>query len=275
MEEKKPLDSRSLSHTSKEPEAQVWAQIGTSSYDPPIKPAPAIATDKAPSTTPTTKENGVPKENSTTSSQEKATEEAPEPQKETETKPEESSKGSEEKKNGSPPTKRKSNTLGDGFENTEGESKSKRSRSRSRERRRRSRSPLRSDYSTSSMNQKDIRSRVFIGHLNTTECSKKDIEEMFGPYGKINGINLQHGYGFVQYDNEDSVKEAIKKCHNTTFLGARIGSLLSPMSIVLLTVFDPYLFNCKARLNLMFSISYSGGQASSTPTTGRYVTSLQ
>ena len=221
MEEKKPLESRSLKHTSKEPEAQVWAQIGTSSYDPPIKPAPAIATtDKAS----TSKENGVPTENTTSIQEEEATEAAQEPQKEAENGKD---KVPEEKKSNSPP-KRKSNTLGDGFETTESESKPKRSRSRSRsrsrERRRRSRSTERRDYSTSSMNQKDIRSRVFIGHLNTSECTKKDLEELFGPYGKISGVNMQHGYGFVQYDNEESVKEAIKKCHNTTFMGSRIGS---------------------------------------------------
>lgn len=213
------MDSRSLTHTSKEPEAQVWAKIGTSSYDPSIKPAPAIAMDK-PSTLATTKENGIPREIIT---QEKATAETQEPRKETEGKAEENGKA-EEKKGNSPP-KRKSNTLGDGFDTNESESKEKRSRSRSRSRERRRRSPeKRSDYSTSSMNQRDIRSRVFIGHLNTSECSKKDIEEVFGPYGKITGINLQNGYGFVQYDNEESVKEAIKKCHNTTFMGSRIGS---------------------------------------------------
>lgn len=216
MEEKKPLDSRSLSHTSKEPEAQLWAKIGTSSYDPSIKPAQAIASEKnsAP-----TNDNGA----------QEATEATQEPQEETKT---DTDAQAEEKKAETLP-KRKSNTLGDGFDANGSEEKKEsrsRSRSRSRERRRRSRSPpdKRHDYSTSSMNQKDIKSRIFIGHLNTTECTKKDVEEVFGPYGKINGINLQNGYGFVQYENEDSVKEAIKKCHNTTFMGSKIGKRHPP-----------------------------------------------
>ena len=76
---------------------------------------------------------------------------------------------------------------------------------------------------TNSGNPKMVRARVFVGHLNTEKASKKDVEDLFGPYGKVIGVSLQHGYGFVQYESEEEAKKAIRELHGTHFCGMRMG----------------------------------------------------
>ena len=76
---------------------------------------------------------------------------------------------------------------------------------------------------TNSGNPKMIRARVFVGHLNTEKASRKDVEDLFAPYGKVYGVSLQNGYGFVQYEREDEAKRAIKELHGTHFCGMRMG----------------------------------------------------
>lgn len=221
MEEKKPLESQSLTHTSKELEGQVWAQIGTSSYDPSKKQA---STDKPA----TTVENNAPiedpveAENGDTSTTEEPADDCNDSKADS-TKSENETEA--KKPNNGDITERKNrNILGDGFESKD---KRSRSRSRSHERKRRS-SPGRrnkpfTDYSTNSRNITDLRSRVFIGHLNTEVSTKEEVETLFKPYGKILGVNLQSGYGFVQFEDEESVKMAIKQVHGTKFKGIQLG----------------------------------------------------
>ena len=79
---------------------------------------------------------------------------------------------------------------------------------------------------TSSMDAKAIRSRVFIGHLNTDRCSRRDIEKVFSKCGKIEAISLLQGYGFIQFDNEESARKAIDDIHGTPFLGMKLGRQL-------------------------------------------------
>lgn len=244
MDEKKPLESRLLSHTSKEPEAQVWAQIGTKSYDPPLPSNDKVTKpqkDDSPlKKTPTKEktENGTPegsleKEDTGNQDVQYFIDTGVEPAK---------SEGTEEK-DASKPTeslpKSKSLALADGFENTPEETKEtkekkenndakekSRSRSRSRERKRSKRSPNRKyipDYTTNSNNPDDVKSRVFVGHLNTDACEKSEVEDLFKPYGKVLGITLQNGYGFVQYEDEKSVKDAIKHLHATMFHDRQLG----------------------------------------------------
>ena len=219
MEEKKPLESRSLTHTSKEPEGQVWAQIGTTAYDPPIKSEP----------------NGLlgdgGKQQSINAS--KPTDgEAGDLELQVDVKDEPLQAEATEKEaecNKSDIPEVKKNTLGDGFDtelhsNITSKKKEERSRSRSRSRsRERKKDDSFSRDRTNSHDPRQIRSRVFVGHLNTSECKKDMLEKLFAPYGKITGVNVQNGYGFVQFEEEDSVKAAIKELHGTTFCGTKIG----------------------------------------------------
>jgi RNA recognition motif-containing protein len=233
MEEKKPLESK-LTHTSKEPEAQVWAQIGTKSYDPPVQSNDKIAKKEEPPA----KENGegaqAVESTETPEVMDVGTTESEKPNEEEKT---EDAEQKEEPKAKELP-KSKSFTVGDGFvepsTNSEeksgdddakgGDKRDSRSRTRSRSReRKRSPGSKYNDYTTNSSDPRDVRSRVFIGHLSTDNCTKQEVDDLFQPFGKVLGINLQNGYGFVQYENEKSVKEAIKHLHATVFHGDKLG----------------------------------------------------
>ncbi len=96
-----------------------------------------------------------------------------------------------------------------------------RSRSRSREKRRQDR--FRDIKDTSSDNPDMVRSRVFVGHLDTDKVSKDEVQRLFSPYGRVIGVALHKGYGFVQYDNAESAKAAIKEAHGTPVEGMKIG----------------------------------------------------
>lgn len=227
MEEKKPLESRSLSHTSKEPEAQAWAQIGTSSYDPPKAEEAAAADEKklnngdqkGASSNATTEQAAT----SATGSAEREAGADLELHVDPNSEPIQSEGEKAEnatKKESSDGKKR--NVLSDGFGN--GKDETRRSRSRSKERdRSRSRERRVYDDRTNSKDPKFIRARVFVGHLNTDECTREDVEKLFSPHGRIIGVNLQNGYGFVQYEDEASAKTAIKELHETTFFNTKLG----------------------------------------------------
>ena len=128
-----------------------------------------------------------------------------------------------------------------------------RSRSRSHERRRRERH--RDQRDTSSDNPDMIRSRVFVGHLDTDKVTKDEVHRLFAPYGRVIGVALHQGYGFVQYDNADSAKAAIKEAHGTPVAGMKIGELYCLM----LSVPYPYSHSLYIRHTYMHeSTLYSG-----------------
>lgn len=54
-------------------------------------------------------------------------------------------------------------------------------------RRSRSQSPGRYSRSCSSNDPRDLERRIFVGNLPTSDMEKKDLEDMFSPYGKILG----------------------------------------------------------------------------------------
>lgn len=76
---------------------------------------------------------------------------------------------------------------------------------------------------TSSMDSRSIRSRVFVGHLNTDRASRRDLEKLFNNCGKVVAISLLSGYGFIQFDNEESALKAIDDVHGTPFFGMKLG----------------------------------------------------
>ena len=252
MEEKKPLESRSLTHTSKEPEGQSWAQIGTAAYDPPISKSASSSS----TTTEKLNNGGVASDEGSNSAQEESTAKASQPEKnssdgigdeasdlelhvdvnaepsQAEATEKEAAEVEDKKKDAT--ENRKRSILGDGFESKledekSEESRSRRDRSRSRSRDRdRDRRSWRDVDRTNSNDPRSVRSRVFVGHLNTadSECSREAMEKLFSPFGKVMGINLQNGYGFVQFEEEDFAKAAIKELHGITFCGTKIGKFL-------------------------------------------------
>nr|XP_023652389.1 nuclear receptor coactivator 5 isoform X2 [Paramormyrops kingsleyae] len=56
--------------------------------------------------------------------------------------------------------------------------------------RRRSRSASPAHHTTNSNDPRDLERRIFVGNLPTTLMDRKDLEDLFSPYGKINDINM-------------------------------------------------------------------------------------
>jgi len=54
------------------------------------------------------------------------------------------------------------------------------------------------------------KSRLFIGNLPLKNVTKEDLFRIFHPYGHILQINIKNAFGFIQYDNHQSVVDAIK-----------------------------------------------------------------
>ncbi|KAM6928355.1 LOW QUALITY PROTEIN: nuclear receptor coactivator 5 [Xenentodon cancila] len=76
--------------------------------------------------------------------------------------------------------------------------------------RRRSRSPSPGRFSRtcSSNDPRDLERRIFVGNLPTSDMSNKDLEDLFSPYGKIVGVSLFRGYGFVQFERVEEAEAA-------------------------------------------------------------------
>ncbi|XP_048054554.1 nuclear receptor coactivator 5 isoform X2 [Megalobrama amblycephala] len=55
---------------------------------------------------------------------------------------------------------------------------------------RRSRSSTPPSYTTNSNDPRDLERRIFVGNLPTAHMAKKDMEDLFRPYGKIQDVNM-------------------------------------------------------------------------------------
>ncbi|XP_015249598.1 PREDICTED: nuclear receptor coactivator 5-like isoform X2 [Cyprinodon variegatus] len=75
-------------------------------------------------------------------------------------------------------------------------------------RRSRSSSPVRFSRTCNSKDPKDLKRRIFVGNLPTSDMTNKDLEELFAPYGKIVGVSLLRGYGFVQFERLEDAESA-------------------------------------------------------------------
>ena len=76
---------------------------------------------------------------------------------------------------------------------------------------------------TSSMDPKMMNSRVFIGNLAADRVKRQDVVKLFEPYGKVLGVSLHKSYGFVQFDDEENAKKAVKAIDGSVVEGLRIG----------------------------------------------------
>ncbi|XP_040888873.1 nuclear receptor coactivator 5 isoform X3 [Toxotes jaculatrix] len=75
-------------------------------------------------------------------------------------------------------------------------------------RRSRSTSPGRYSRSCSSNDPRDLERRIFVGNLPTSDMEKKDLEDLFSPYGKIVGVSMFRGFGFVQFERVEEAEAA-------------------------------------------------------------------
>lgn len=68
-------------------------------------------------------------------------------------------------------------------------------------------------------------SRIFVGHLQTDDVTKLELEEHFVKYGTVIASTINRGFGFVQFEDEQSAQKAIQNENGAMFKGRRIGML--------------------------------------------------
>ncbi|XP_072308193.1 nuclear receptor coactivator 5 isoform X2 [Eucyclogobius newberryi] len=89
-------------------------------------------------------------------------------------------------------------------------------------RRSRSPSPGNASHPCNSSNPRDLERRIFVGNLPSSEMDKKDLEEMFRQYGKILGVSLLRGFGFVQFERVEEAEAAKAGHKGRIFKGYKI-----------------------------------------------------
>ncbi|XP_072767856.1 uncharacterized protein Neos isoform X2 [Anoplolepis gracilipes] len=65
-------------------------------------------------------------------------------------------------------------------------------------------------------------SRIFVGHLQTDDVTKLELEEHFSKYGTVIASIINRGFGFVQFEDEQSAQKAIQNENGALFKGRRI-----------------------------------------------------
>eukprot|EP00013_Stygamoeba_regulata_P012990 CAMPEP_0177681282 /NCGR_PEP_ID=MMETSP0447-20121125/30628_1 /TAXON_ID=0 /ORGANISM="Stygamoeba regulata, Strain BSH-02190019" /LENGTH=223 /DNA_ID=CAMNT_0019190679 /DNA_START=48 /DNA_END=716 /DNA_ORIENTATION=- len=63
--------------------------------------------------------------------------------------------------------------------------------------------------------------RVYVGKLSH-RTRERDLEDVFGKFGRIHSIDLKDGYGFVEFEDATSAADAIKDLDNTDLDGSVI-----------------------------------------------------
>lgn len=215
MDERSPLDNRSLSHTSREPEGQAWAQIGTKSTISGVKaqtvlPPPTITDPPPSSSSPRADEDVMSDDGRPLQVDEDA-----EPERLNEASNEAPTNGASDDA-----SKEASNSSATEEKKDSGDAAPSSSDADDR---------IDPEYGlrdrTNSSDPKMIRSRVFVGHLNTDKCSRTELEKLFSPFGKVASCSLQSGYGFVQYYEEQAAKRAITELHGLQYKGMKLGMI--------------------------------------------------
>jgi len=69
-----------------------------------------------------------------------------------------------------------------------------------------------------------VRSRVFVGNLNTMLVSKEDVRAIFERYGDVIGVSTHRGYAFVQYSDETAARNAVAGEDQRIYAGQEIGT---------------------------------------------------
>ncbi|XP_034726352.1 nuclear receptor coactivator 5 isoform X11 [Etheostoma cragini] len=89
-------------------------------------------------------------------------------------------------------------------------------------RRSRSASPGRFSRTCSSNDPREMERRIFVGNLPTSDMEKKDLEDLFSPYGKIVGVSMFRGFGFVQFERVEEAEAAKSAQKGRIYKGYKI-----------------------------------------------------
>lgn len=89
-----------------------------------------------------------------------------------------------------------------------------------------------------------VSSRIFVGHLQTDDMTKVELEEHFSKYGTVVGSSINRGFGFVQFEEEQSAQKAIQNEDGAMFKGRRIGIFMNdPYFVFMFSYLAMQLFN--------------------------------
>lgn len=81
---------------------------------------------------------------------------------------------------------------------------------------------LRGENKITEMSNLPPKSRLFIGNLPLKNVSKEDLFRIFSPYGRIVQINIKNAFGFIQFKNPQSVRDAIECESNESNFGKKL-----------------------------------------------------
>lgn len=76
---------------------------------------------------------------------------------------------------------------------------------------------------TNNTDPDSVRSRVFVGNLNTTALTKDDVRAIFERYGDVVAVSTHRGYAFVQYATDSSARNAVAGEDQRVYAGQEIG----------------------------------------------------
>ena len=63
--------------------------------------------------------------------------------------------------------------------------------------------------------------KLYIGRI-ADKVRERDMNDLFGKYGKIKRLDLKAGFGFVEYDDRRDGEDAIKALDGYDFMGERL-----------------------------------------------------
>lgn len=72
---------------------------------------------------------------------------------------------------------------------------------------------------TSSTDPKAIKSRVFVGNLNTQITAREQLEMLYSKFGQVVGLSMHKGYAFIQYMSEAQARNAVSFTDGMTIAG--------------------------------------------------------
>ncbi|KAI6191524.1 RRM domain-containing protein [Aphelenchoides bicaudatus] len=75
---------------------------------------------------------------------------------------------------------------------------------------------------TSSRDPELLKSRVFIGNLNSNQCTRSELIDLCQPYGNLKSLSLLKGYAFVQYEAQAEAEMAIKILNGYNFYNQKL-----------------------------------------------------
>ena len=89
-----------------------------------------------------------------------------------------------------------------------------------------------------------VRSRVFVGNLNTTLMSKADVRAIFERYGNVIGVSTHRGYAFVQYSDETAARNAVAGEDQRVYAGQEIGESRNNTAVSSFTISTQFGIGC-------------------------------